>query len=404
MKEDEQQQKKNSTDKADNRSNFKNLTAKQRVGDAANRWLEKNRSLVLRQTPFWAQGLAGILIGVGGTAILVGVFFRIDEVVTLQGQLKSIGGTIAVKTPAGGKVAEIFFKDGQVVEKGQKLLRFDTRQATEEKAMLLRLIASDKKRLEAERKTILSNKEMLRSRQNVLSRRIETKSKIIKEMQVLVDQGGFQKLQFLEQKDQLFQLQNQLNENLESQSQLDLESKKLKLEIDKSIDQMTTSLKKAELQLQYQNVMAPISGVVFDPQASLDGVMSPGERILSVVPQQGLYAEAYVPNQDIGFIKLGQSAKIRIDAFPFTRYGELDGKVSQISADALEPDATQNFYRFPIKLSLENAFLTSNSVKIPLKPGMSITTNLKLRDKRVISLLSDLLVDQTDSIRSIRQQ
>ena len=46
----------------------------------------------------------------------------------------------------------------------------------------------------------------------------------------------------------------------------------------------------------------------------------------------------------------------------------------------------------------------SDDIKIPLKPGMSITTNLKLRDKRVISLVSDLLVDQTDSIKSIRQQ
>ena len=63
-----------------------------------------------------------------------------------------------------------------------------------------------------------------------------------------------------------------------------------------------------------------------------------------------------------------------------------------------------NFYRFPVKLTLEHFFLESKGVQIPLKPGMSITTNLKLRDKRVISLVSDLLVDQTDSVRSIRQQ
>ena len=78
--------------------------------------------------------------------------------------------------------------------------------------------------------------------------------------------------------------------------------------------------------------------------------------------------------------------------------------MSQIAADALAPDTTQNFYRFPVKLTLERSFLESDGVKIPLKAGMSITTNLKLRDKRVISLVSDLLVDQTDSVRSIRQQ
>ena len=55
--------------------------------------------------------------------------------------------------------------------------------------------------------------------------------------------------------------------------------------------------------------------------------------------------------------------------------------MTQISADALEPDATKNFYSFPVKLALTSSSLESDGVTIPLKPGMSITTNLKLRDK-----------------------
>ncbi|MCP9909687.1 biotin/lipoyl-binding protein [Cyanobium sp. BA20m-p-22] len=55
------------------------------------------------------------------------MLFKIDEVVTVQGQLQSIGGSVELKTPVGGKVAEVFFKDGQTVRKGQLLLiRFDT--------------------------------------------------------------------------------------------------------------------------------------------------------------------------------------------------------------------------------------------------------------------------------------
>ena len=57
-----------------------------------------------------------------------------------------------------------------------------------------------------------------------------------------------------------------------------------------------------------------------------------------------------------------------------------------------------------MKLKLERPYLESDGVRIPLKAGMAVTTNLKLRDKRVISLVSDLLVDQTDSVRRIRQQ
>ena len=62
-----------------------------------------------------------------------------------------------------------------------------------------------------------------------------------------------------------------------------------------------------------------------------------------------------------------------------------------------------NFYRFPVQLKLSQSHLESRGSKIPLQSGMAVTTNLKLREKRVISLVSDLLVDQTDSIRTIRQ-
>ena len=388
----------------DTTATVEDLTLKQKAGDAANRWMARNRSLVLRQTPVWAQSLAAILIGLSTTAVLGGILFRIDEVVTVQGQLKSIGGTVEVKTPAGGRVAEVLFSDGEAVTKGQLLLRFDTRQAADEKETLTRLIALEESQLKTQLETLQSQQVTLSGRRDVLQQRLTTQSTILGEMEGLVAAGGFQRLQFLQQQDQLFELQNQLSDLKEQENRLKLQSEAVQLDSRKSIDQMRNRLSEAELQLQYQNVMAPVSGVVFDPQANAEGVLAAGERILSIVPQQGLYAEVFVPNKDIGFIKPGQEAKVRVDAFPFTRYGELSGSVTQISADALEPDATKNFYSFPVKLDLTRSSLESDGVTIPLKPGMSITTNLKLRDKRVISLVSDLLVDQTDSVRSIRQQ
>ena len=80
------------------------------ISQSAERWLARNRSLVLRQTPVWAQSLVGIMIGLGVTAVTAGFLFRIDEVVTVTGQLESLGGSVDVKTPAGGKVAEVLFK------------------------------------------------------------------------------------------------------------------------------------------------------------------------------------------------------------------------------------------------------------------------------------------------------
>ena len=84
------------------------LGIRKSVKEVATSWLERNRNLVLRQTPVWAQSMAAIMIGLGGLAVVGGILFRIDEVVTVQGQLKSIGGTVEVKSPAGGQVAEVF--------------------------------------------------------------------------------------------------------------------------------------------------------------------------------------------------------------------------------------------------------------------------------------------------------
>ena len=126
--------------------------------------------------------------------------------------------------------------------------------------------------------------------------------------------------------DELFSLQKQITEMSEQEYRLKLESEKVELNYNKSVDQMKNEIKSVEVQLQYQNVIAPVSGIVFDPQAQVQSVIQPAQRILSLVPQKGLFAEVNVPNQDIGYIKIGQKAKIRVDAFPFSRYGEYPQK------------------------------------------------------------------------------
>ena len=163
-------------------------------------------------------------------------------------------------------------------------------------------------------------------------------------------------------------------------------------------------MKEAELQIQYQQIKAPTSGIIFEQKASENGVLKAGELVLTIIPQGNLKANIFVANKDIGFIKKDQPAKIRVDAFPFTSYGELQGNVSSIGADALEPDATANYYRYPVSINLLKSYLEPNGKKIKLRSGMAITANLKLREKRLISLISDMLVDQTDSIKGIRQQ
>ena len=382
----------------------KSDSLKNQLGDAANQWLEKNRSLTLRQTPIWAQSITFLLILLGSVSVIASIFLRIDEVITAEGQLKSIGGTVDVKSPVGGSISQIHFKDGEVVEKGQLLATFDTRQAFEDKKTYTSLIQIEQDQLKTRLNSYQSQKNSLSSQTEVYKQRLATKSLIVSEMKKLVDIGGFQRIQYLQNKDQILEIQEQINEIEERINRINLEIENTRLQSLKSLDQMRNSLKRADLQLQYQNIIAPLSGVIFNPKVSVSSVVTAGESMLSIVSQSGLFAEVFVPNKDIGYISKGQDALVRVDAFPFSRYGEIKATVNQVSADALPPSQTKSYYNFPIKLKLSRDYLGNSVNPIPLKPGMSINANMRLRDKPVISLVSDIFVKQVDSVKSIRQQ
>ena len=179
--------------------------------------------------------------------------------------------------------------------------------------------------IELEQLALARKLNLLNEKQAVLDRKVNTYQKIVDDMQVLVGNGAFRRVEYLKQLDQLFQLRSDL-------SGVNIEKSVQRLISEKSMSEMKSKLQQAELLLRYQNVVAPTSGVIFRPQAVKLGVLQAGETIVSIVPQSGLKAEILVPNKDIGFVKTGLSAKVRVDV-PFTRYGELNGVVT-FGADA----------------------------------------------------------------------
>ena len=160
--------------------------AKEVISQSAERWLARNRSLVLRQTPIWAQSLATIVVSLGISGIAAGLLFRIDEVVTVTGQLESLGGSVEVKTPAGGKIASVLFKDGSIVRKGQPLVQFDTQQAAADQA-------TNSKLIELERSQLDNKLKILKSRESVLKKKVQTSEQITSELGKLVRQVDFKR-------------------------------------------------------------------------------------------------------------------------------------------------------------------------------------------------------------------
>ena len=87
--------------------------------------------------------------------------------------------------------------------------------------------------------------------------------------------------------------------------------------------------------------MAPVKGIVKSIRlTTVGGVIRPGEDVLEIVPlEDDSLIEAKVAPQDIGFLKVGLDVSVKIEAYDYTIYGDLDGVLSYISADTLEDDS-----------------------------------------------------------------
>ena len=182
-------------------------------------------------------------------------------------------------------------------------------------------------------------------------------------------------------------------------------------EAERHIDDYTQKVAKARIKLDHMTIESPIDGVVMGLSITTVGqVVSPSEEVMRIVPEGGdLEIEAYVENKDIGFVKAGQLAAVKIEAFPFTRYGTLDARVVRIAHDAIpEPDVQtieanparkqrsnsflggaqriQNLV-FPVTLAFRRQAILANGVELPLMSGMSAIVEIKTDKRRVIDYL-----------------
>jgi hemolysin D len=148
-------------------------------------------------------------------------------------------------------------------------------------------------------------------------------------------------------------------------------------------------LKKAEEKIRLACITAPIDGRVSQLSVhTVGGVVTAAEPLLEVVPEDAkLQVEAWVANKDIGFIKKGQKAAIKIETFNFQRYGTLTGEVAEISPDAVDDKAKGRVYR--VLLNLDQTLFFVNGQNVCLAPGMTATGEIKIKKKKIIDYFLD---------------
>ncbi|BAZ02926.1 hypothetical protein NIES37_69390 (plasmid) [Tolypothrix tenuis PCC 7101] len=195
----------------------------------------------------------------------------------------------------------------------------------------------------------------------------------------------------------------QIADNNKKIAEIDSQLTKAIVENNKKIAEIDSQLSQTQMNLKYQEIITPVDGTVFELKAHTPGfVVTSSEPILKVVPDDALIAKVYITNKDIGFVKENMTVDVRIDSFPFSEFGDVKGTLIWIGSDALPPDQIYPFYRFPAKVRLERQSILINGRNVTLQSGMSVTGNIKLRERTVMSIFTDMFGSSIESLKFVR--
>ena len=135
-------------------------------------------------------------------------------------------------------------------------------------------------------------------------------------------------------------------------------------------------------QILYAPVKGTIKGLVAN---TVGGVVEPARVLLELVPMpigEALEVEAFVGNQDIGYVQAGQTAEVKIATFPFTKYGVIDAVVDHVAEDATVDEKLGLIYR--TRLILDKDAIMVGGRETPLLPGMAVSAEIATDQRRLI--------------------
>jgi hemolysin D len=404
----------------------------------------------------WPRGALLAVAALVGCLVLWAFFAKLDVIATAQGRLVPVSFTKVVQPAEAGVVLDILVKDGDAVKAGQVLLRLDARLAQSELGGLSRDVAIKKlslQRIEAElsdsafipsaeapadvatqvqaqyrarrqsyqdalaqeTENLNKAKADLASAQQILSKLRQTVpiyqqsaqayDKLLKEGFVGEVAANEKKREYVEREQDL-KAQESVVQSLQAviaggdkklasirsnyRSQLENERIDTLTQLNKSGQELDKSTIRSGL----LEIKAPSDGIVKDLAVTGKGVViQAGSLLLNLVPQnEQLQAEVLLSNEDVGFVVQGQKAQIKIAAYPFQKYGLIDGKVSLLSADSADPKQQQQTQQpqlsYRALVSLNNQHLKNPSGdKLTLTPGMLVVAEIHQGRRTVIEYL-----------------
>lgn len=404
----------------------------------------------------WPRGVLLLIVALIGMLILWATFAKLDVIASAQGRLVPMTFTKIVQPAESGVVVEILVKDGDIVRAGQVLLRLDARVATAEFDGLSRDVAIKKltlNRIEAEladrpfsapasapaeialqveaqfrarRQSYLDaisqedaalskSRADLMSAEQIMSKLKQTLPIFRQSAQAhekLLEDGFIGEVAANEKKRELLESEQNLRAqeatvqslkaviigierkqtSLRSSYHSQLENERL--DTVTLLNRSSQELDKSVIKNGLLEVRSPTEGIVKDLTVSATGaVVGAGNVLMNIVPkEEPVQAEVLLSNEDVGFVIVGQKAHIKIAAYPFQKYGLLEGNVSLLSADSADQRQQQQTgqpqlsYRALISIDRQSLESPSGGT-LELQPGMLVTAEIHQGKRTVLEYL-----------------
>jgi HlyD family type I secretion membrane fusion protein len=158
-------------------------------------------------------------------------------------------------------------------------------------------------------------------------------------------------------------------------------------------DRLAEARRRSETLLRNMVVRAPVDGIVQELVVTTPGrSVGSNQPLMKLVPTGGgLVIEARVDNQDVGYVRVGQPARIKVRAFDFLRFGTLEGRVERVAADAtVDPDSGSRPYRIIVRT--DQADLGHGENRLPVVAGMVVDVDLRVGERTILSYLTDRIL------------
>lgn len=420
-------------------------------GDLSRDW-QFRETVLLRPSRRSSSLLVWTAVGGTGALLLWAVLAPLSETVAVQGKLEPSTKVRDIDAPVAGVVEAVLVKEGQSVRQGQPLLRFDLRDARSKLAAAeavrerlsnenrifaaalgdapaTGLTANQQLQLDTRARELQSRQEAARqelrkaeTRLRGLRSSLATAQAIERRYASLAASGAVSDLQLLELRNRVQEFATQVNETEREIARLQASlinttagtGVELRSRIEdnlKRISELDAEIRQARLQIQYGLLTAPSAGQVFDISVGPSSVVqaSAAKPLMKVVPQEGLQARVYLPNTAVGFVRPGLRADLSIDTFNASDFGRIPATVLRVGSDALTPDElarvlgnqASGLY-FPAVLRLERQELKLRNTTVPLQAGMSLTADIKLRERRMINVFTGFFEDQRRNLERLR--